>query len=62
MNSYWEPLTAQLPVLQNGMEWSVVVNTNCQYEDGLDYHAMTEWFGPYTIRIPARTTIILVAK
>ena len=62
MNSYWEPLTAQLPVLQNGMEWSVVVNTNCQYEDGLDYHAMTEWFGAYTIRIPARTTIILVAK
>ncbi|MCI5517539.1 MAG: glycogen debranching enzyme, partial [Roseburia sp.] len=62
MNSYWEPLTAQLPVLQNGMEWKVVVNTNCQYEDGLDYHAMTEWFGPYTIRIPARTTIILVAK
>lgn len=62
MNSYWEPLTAQLPVLHNGMRWTVSVNTNCLYEDGVDYDAMTEWFGPYTIRIPARTTVILVAK
>lgn len=62
MNSYWEPLTGQLPVLTNGMKWKVVVNTSCEYEDGRDYTEMTEFFGPNTIRVPARTTVILVAE
>lgn len=62
MNSYWEPLTMQLPALENGLDWDVVVNTNCEYKDGVDFGKFTEQTGPYTIRIPARTTIILVAK
>jgi glycogen operon protein len=62
MNSYWEPLTMQLPVLTNGMEWHIEVNTNCEYQDGATYDELTETFGPNTIRVPARTTIILVAK
>ena len=62
MNSYWEPLTMQLPVLSNSTQWEVVVNTNCEYEDGKNFEELTERFGPHTIRVPARTTIVLVAK
>ena len=62
MNAYWEPLVMQLPVLPNGMHWIVDVNTNCRYEDGKDYGSETELLGVNTIRVPARTTIILVAE
>jgi glycogen operon protein len=62
MNSYWEPLTLQLPCLTNGMVWRVAVNTNCEYKDGVDFDAKTEKFGPNTIRIPARTAVIFVAE
>ena len=62
MNSYWEPLTLQLPCLTNGMVRKVVVNTNCEYKDGRDFDALTEKFGPNTIRVPARSTIIFVAE
>ena len=62
MNSYWEPLTLQLPSLTNGMEWKVKVNTNCEYHDGDDFDYMTEKFGPNTIRVPARTTLVFVAE
>lgn len=62
MNSYWEPLTLQLPCLTNGMEWKVAVNTNCEYKDGENFDAMTEKFGPNTIRVPARTTLVFVAE
>jgi len=62
MNSYWEPLTLQLPYLTNGMVWTVAVNTNCEYKDGVDFDAMTEKFGPNTVRVPARTTLVFVAK
>ena len=62
MNSYWEPLIMQLPVLPNGMHWIVEVNTNCEYEDGRDFGALTEILGVNTIRVPARTTIVFVAE
>ena len=62
MNSYWEPLTLQLPTLTNGMAWKVRVNTNCEYGDHVDFDSMTEKFGPNTIRVPARTTIVFVAE
>jgi len=62
MNSYWEPLTLQLPCLTNGMEWKVAVNTYCEYKDGVDFDAETEKFGPNTIRIPARSTVVFVAE
>ena len=62
MNSYWEPLLMQLPVLPNGMHWIVDVNTNSEYYDGKDMGEMTEILGVNTIRVPARTTIILVAE
>ena len=62
MNSYWEPLTLQLPSLNNGMQWKVKVNTNCEYEDGADFEAMTEKLGFATVRVPARTTLVFVAE
>jgi len=62
MNSYWEPLTLQLPSLTNGMQWKVKINTNCEYHDDADFDYMTEKFGPNTVRVPARTTIIFVAE
>lgn len=62
MNSYWEPLTLKLPPLSNGMQWKVVVNTYSAYEDGKDFHQETELLGPNTIRVQARTTIILLAQ
>lgn len=62
MNSYWEPLTMQLPVLSNGMQWKVKMNTYIMYEDGKDFAEQTEFFGPHTMRVPARATIILVAE
>lgn len=62
MNAYWEPLVMQLPVLPNGKHWHVDTNTNAEYFDGEDFTAKTELLGVKTIRVPARTTIILVAE
>ena len=62
MNAYWEPLVMQLPVLPNGKHWHVDTNTNVEYFDGEDFTAKTELLGVNTIRVPARTTIILVAE
>lgn len=62
MNAYWEPLVMQLPVLPNGKHWHVDTNTNAEYFDGEDFTAKTELLGVNTMRVPARTTIILVAE
>lgn len=62
MNAYWEPLVMQLPVLPNGKHWHVDTNTNAEYFDGENFTAKTELLGVNTIRVPARTTIILVAE
>lgn len=62
MNAYWDPLVMQLPVLPNGKHWHVDTNTNAEYFDGEDFTAKTEFLGVNTIRVPARTTIILVAE
>lgn len=62
MNAYWEPLVMQLPVLPNGKHWHVDTNTNAEYFDGEDFTTKTELLGVNTIRVPARTTIILVAE
>ena len=62
MNAYWEPLVMQLPVLPNGKHWHVDTNTNAEYFDGEDFTARTELLCVNTIRVPARTTIILVAE
>lgn len=62
MNAYWGPLVMQLPVLPNGKHWHVDTNTNAEYFDGEDFTEKTELLGVNTIRVPARTTIILVAE
>ena len=62
MNAYWEPLVMQLPVLPNGKHGHVDTNPNAEYFDGEDFTAKTELVGVNTIRVPARTTIILVAE
>lgn len=62
MNAYWEPFVMQLPVLPNGKHWHVDTNTNAEYFDGEDFTEKTELLGVNTIRVPARTTIILVAE
>lgn len=62
MNAYWESLVMQLPVLPNGKHWHVDTNTNAEYFDGEDFTEKTELLGVNTIRVPARTTIILVAE
>lgn len=62
MDAYWEPLVMQLPVLPNGKHWHVDTNTNAEYFDGEDFTEKTELLGVNTIRVPARTTIILVAE
>ena len=62
MNAYWEPLVMQLPVLPNGKHWHVDTNTNAEYFDGEDFTEKTELLGVNTIRVPARTTIILVVE
>ena len=51
-----------IPELPAGWHWRVVANTNCEYEDGTDFHALTEVHGSNHIGIPARTTIILIAE
>lgn len=62
MNSYWEPLTLQLPYLTNGMTWKTVMNTNCKYVDGIDFDEMTGKNESNIVSIPPRTTIIFVAE
>lgn len=61
-NTYWEPLVMQLPELSNGLEWHVHVNTNAEYRDGMDVEAQTEFYYRKTVRVPARTVIVLVAE
>lgn len=62
MNSYWEPLSMQLPQPPEGMEWKVVVNTFCEYADGRDFHVRTDFKEGHILVVPARTTIILLAQ
>lgn len=62
MNSYWEPMIMQLPVLPNNMHWQVVTNTYAEYEDGKNFDELTEKLGVNTIRIPARSTVIFEAE
>ena len=62
MNSYWEPLVMQLPPLPDGSRWFIDVNTNCEFLEGEDFASKTEILGENSFRIPARTTIIFVAK
>lgn len=62
INTYWEPLTLQMPALTNGMEWKVVIDTNCEYADGVNFESMTEKFSENTVRVPARTVIVFVAE
>ena len=44
------------------MQWKVKLNTNCEYSDETDFDSMTEKFGPNTIRVPARTTLVFLAE
>ena len=62
MISYWEPLIMQLPVLPDGRQWFVEVNTNVEYKPGEDFMGKTEMLGVTTMRVPPRTTIILTSK
>ena len=62
MNAYWEPLVMQLPELPHGMHWKLCVNTSVEYEDGKDMEPFTEFYYKKTLRIPARTVVILVAE
>lgn len=62
MNAYWEPLIMQLPELPSGMQWKVCVNTSIAYEDGKDMELYTEFFYKKTLRVPARTVIVLAAE
>ncbi len=61
MNSHWEHARVQLPPLDNGMHWKLVVNTNCEYVDGVDVSSMTEFDGNMAW-IPGRSTLIFVAE
>lgn len=61
-NVYWEPLIMQLPELPNGMLWKICVNTSVEYADGRDMEPLTEFYYKRTLRIPARTVIVLVAE
>ena len=62
MNAYWEPLIMQLPELPMGLQWRVRVNTSVEYEDGKDFETMTEFYYRKTLRVPARTVVILTAE
>lgn len=61
MNSYWEPLNMRLPDTPEGYHWKLVVNTYAEYQDGADVAAVTE-FNDNQLRIPERSTIILIAE
>ena len=61
MNAYWEPLIMQLPELPAGLDWKVCVNTNCEYIDGKDFEAETEFYYRKTLKVPPRTVIVLTA-
>lgn len=62
MNSYWEPLSTQIPPLPQGREWKVAVNTYCKYEDGKNFGEQTGITADNKMYVPARTCIILVAE
>ncbi len=62
VNVYWEMLVEQLPELPSGLEWKVCVNTNCEYADGKDVEAETEFYYKNTLKMPPRTVIILTAE
>lgn len=60
MNAYWEPMSLQLPSAPSGMHWKMVVNTNCEYKDGADFGAMSQFTGNMML-VPPRTTVIFEA-
>ena len=61
MNAYWEPLEMRLPSLPESYHWKLVVNTFCEYQDGVDFEAQTQ--GDQTrVRVPERSTVILLAE
>ena len=62
MNAYWEPLDMQLPNLPEGMHWKVCVNTFVEYEDGKDIEALTDFSLKSKLKIPPRTTVVLVGE
>ena len=62
MNAYWEPLIMQLPELPAGLQWKVVVNTNCEYYDGKNFEAETEFYYKKTVKVPPRTVVVLEAE
>ncbi len=61
MNAYWEELVMQLPELPYQMHWKIAVNTFLEYEDGKDMEPETDFAYKMSLRMPPRTTVILVA-
>ena len=61
MNAYWEPLEMMLPPLPAEFHWKLAVNTYCEYQDGMDFAAQTEFQGN-CIRVPERSTVVLLAE
>lgn len=62
MNAYWEPLLMQLPDLPNGLMWKICVNTSVEYEDEKNFEESSVFHQNRSLRIPARSVVILVAE
>lgn len=62
INAFWEPLMMQLPELPQEMQWKVCANTSVEYSDDKDIEAYTGFFSKKTVRVPARTVIVLEAE
>lgn len=62
MNAFWEPLVMQLPELPGEKHWKVCVNTEVEYEDGKDVEALTDFHYRKTLRVPARSVVVLTAE
>lgn len=62
MNAYWETQKMELPNPPQDMQWDASVCTFLKYEKGQDINETIGYDHGKCIYIPARTTVILVAK
>ena len=52
----------QVPELPAEMQWKVCANTSVEYSDDKDIEAYTAFLHKKTLRVPARTVIVLEAE
>lgn len=58
VNTFWEDQDIQLPQLPLGRKWKVVLNTEFEHTQEVNYNKITRWQGTERLTLAARSVII----